>query len=85
MLKMYQNWKSIFTLNLSHNKDKDFKLAQILESGDYGLIFDIRQTFKGRRTKAGIAFLVAEFEWFQECTHFNRKENIYSGTRKQNN
>jgi hypothetical protein len=65
MLKMYQNWKSIFTLNLSHNKDKDFKLAQILESGDYGLIFDIRQTFKGRRTKAGIAFLVAEFEWFK--------------------
>jgi len=64
---MNQTWKSIFSLNLSNNRDKEFKLAQIMESGDYGLIFDLRQTFKGRRTKAGIAFLVAEFEWFKNA------------------
>jgi len=71
---MYNFWKSLYALNLSNNKDKDFKIAQILECNENALIFDLRQTFKGRRTKAGISLQVSEFEWF--------KNAIISGNKK---
>ena len=61
------SWNPMYSLNLSSNSDKDFKLAQILQLGLVDLIFDLRQTLKGRKTKAGITILVPEFNWFKNA------------------
>ena len=69
-------YKNIFGVNLSNNEDPDFKMAQILQA-ESALLFDLRQTLKGRKTKTGICLQLPEFKWFVNCLLVNNnKVNI---------
>ena len=66
-------YKNIFGVNLSTNEDPDFKMAQILQA-DTALLFDLRQTLKGRKTKTGICLQLPEFKWFVNCLLVNNNK-----------
>lgn len=51
-----------FYLNLTNNKDPNFKTLKILQT-ENNLFVDIRQTNKGRASPNGICILIPEFRW----------------------
>ncbi len=54
------SWKSLLRVLLSSRSDPEFKIAQVVETLDGGLLFDLRQYSKGKSTKNGISLPVAE-------------------------
>ena len=71
MAESNKMWNPIYTINLSDCSDPDFKLGQVLEINNSGLIFDLRQTSRGCKTKLGIYITVPEFDWFKRCLTTN--------------
>ena len=75
-------WKSIFAINLTNNNDVNFKVAQVIDNIEI-VVFDIRETFKGRRSKTGVSLLVPEFLWLKEVllSNVNHVYTLEHGNR----
>lgn len=56
---------SLFAKNLTSHEDENFKIAQIIEFSDGTLMFDIRNTSKGKFQHPGITLYISEFEWLK--------------------
>ena len=81
------NWVSLFSKNLSNHSDENFKLAQFSQIDANRILFDLRETYRGRKTDNGFSLYLPEFFWFKnvlqsktqgihKLEHNNRKIEI---------
>ena len=56
---------TLFAKNLTSHSDENFKIAQLIEFIDGTIMFDLRNTFKGKLQNTGITLYISEFEWLK--------------------
>ena len=59
------DYQYVFGINLTKPSDPIFKLAQLLVFRNYSLLFDLRQTNKGKKSRNGICLHMPEFFWMK--------------------
>jgi hypothetical protein len=80
--KIMSSWKSLLRVLLSSRSDPEFKIAQVVETLDGGLLFDLRQYSKGKSTKNGISLPVAEAKWLKNHLQSDKvKYSLEHGNR----
>jgi hypothetical protein len=76
------SWKSLLRVLLSSRSDPEFKIAQVVETLNGGLLFDLRQYSKGKSTKNGISLPVAEAIWLKNNLQSDKvKYSVEHGNR----
>ena len=67
------DYKYVFGINLTRPNDPEFKLAQLIVFKNNTLLFDLRQTKRGRKSKNGICLQIREFFWMKKILLGNYK------------
>ena len=64
-------WQILESKNLGYHSDENFKLVQFVKFSDGPVLFDLRETNKGRKTKVGISLIWPEFKWLRQVLKSN--------------
>ena len=59
--------RSLYAKNLTSHEDENFKVVQIIELEDGTVMFDIRETIKGKFLPNGVTLYIPEFIWFKKA------------------